>query len=216
MTSQKNSVQLDGLQPDARYVVQVRARTVAGYGQYSRPAEFETTSERGTPLGHCMPAPAPAHLSRAFTHRPSFTSRLRCPAASRAAPPYRGLHRSRVCLHGGCRGHRSRLPQVPQAMAAPQTERSPFTAATILGPGFPRLFQPTLSSSVLVPAPRDSSPYPESRDTTTSQGFPHANPCLLYSAPAGSSAMALTQSTRRSCSSTVSVTCHSVPRVQLL
>lgn len=50
VTSQKNSVQLDGLQPDARYVVQVRARTVAGYGQYSRPAEFETTSERGTPL----------------------------------------------------------------------------------------------------------------------------------------------------------------------
>lgn len=50
VTSQKNSVQLDGLQPDARYVVQVRARTVAGYGQYSRPAEFETTSERGTSL----------------------------------------------------------------------------------------------------------------------------------------------------------------------
>lgn len=49
VTSQKNSVQLDGLQPDARYVVQVRARTVAGYGQYSHPAEFETTSERGTP-----------------------------------------------------------------------------------------------------------------------------------------------------------------------
>lgn len=48
VTSQKNSVQLDGLRPDARYVVQVRARTVAGYGQYSRPAEFETTSERGT------------------------------------------------------------------------------------------------------------------------------------------------------------------------
>lgn len=54
VTSQKNSVQLDGLQPDARYVVQVRARTVAGYGQYSRPAEFETTSERGTPPGHCI------------------------------------------------------------------------------------------------------------------------------------------------------------------
>uniref|UniRef100_A0ABI7ZLM2 Ephrin type-B receptor 3 n=1 Tax=Felis catus TaxID=9685 RepID=A0ABI7ZLM2_FELCA len=48
VTSQKNSVQLDGLRPDARYVVQVRARTVAGYGQYSRPAEFETTSERGS------------------------------------------------------------------------------------------------------------------------------------------------------------------------
>ncbi|XP_060028070.1 ephrin type-B receptor 3 isoform X2 [Erinaceus europaeus] len=48
VTSQKNSVQLDGLRPEARYVVQVRARTVAGYGQYSHPAEFETTSERGS------------------------------------------------------------------------------------------------------------------------------------------------------------------------
>ena len=56
VTSQKNSVQLDGLRPDARYVVQVRARTVAGYGQYSHPAEFETTSERGT----CPPTPVPA------------------------------------------------------------------------------------------------------------------------------------------------------------
>lgn len=54
VTSQKNSVQLDGLRPDARYVVQVRARTVAGYGQYSHPAEFETTSERGT----CAPTPS--------------------------------------------------------------------------------------------------------------------------------------------------------------
>lgn len=59
VTSQKNSVQLDGLQPDARYVVQVRARTVAGYGQYSRPAEFETTSERGTVPLRATPAPTP-------------------------------------------------------------------------------------------------------------------------------------------------------------
>lgn len=59
VTSQKNSVQLDGLRPDARYVVQVRARTVAGYGQYSRPAEFETTSERG--MCAPTPIPAPAH-----------------------------------------------------------------------------------------------------------------------------------------------------------
>lgn len=58
VTSQKNSVQLDGLRPDARYVVQVRARTVAGYGQYSHPAEFETTSERGTyPCADACPSP---------------------------------------------------------------------------------------------------------------------------------------------------------------
>ena len=57
VTSQKNSVQLDGLRPDARYVVQVRARTVAGYGQYSHPAEFETTSERGTRPPTPVPAP---------------------------------------------------------------------------------------------------------------------------------------------------------------
>lgn len=61
VTSQKNSVQLDGLRPDARYVVQVRARTVAGYGQYSHPAEFETTSERGTPaLRLPLPQPPPS------------------------------------------------------------------------------------------------------------------------------------------------------------
>lgn len=63
VTSQKNSVQLDGLRPDARYVVQVRARTVAGYGQYSHPAEFETTSERGTyPCADACPSPYIASL----------------------------------------------------------------------------------------------------------------------------------------------------------
>lgn len=75
MTSQKNSVQLDGLRPEARYVVQVRARTVAGYGQYSRPAEFETTSERGTsPL--CLFVPRPT-LSI-----PPLTSALPSPGSS--------------------------------------------------------------------------------------------------------------------------------------
>lgn len=112
VTSQKNSVQLDGLQPDARYVVQVRARTVAGYGQYSRPAEFETTSERGTPLSHHMPVPAPTQLSDPFTHCSPLTTRLRCPATPRTASPDCGIHRSWVCLHGGRRGHRSCLPQV--------------------------------------------------------------------------------------------------------
>lgn len=58
VTSQKNSVQLDGLRPEARYVVQVRARTVAGYGQYSHPAEFQTTSERGTSPAASTPVPS--------------------------------------------------------------------------------------------------------------------------------------------------------------
>ncbi|KAK2090821.1 Ephrin type-B receptor 3 [Saguinus oedipus] len=55
VTSQMNSVQLDGLRPDARYVVQVRARTVAGYGKYSRPAEFETTSPGAQQLQEQLP-----------------------------------------------------------------------------------------------------------------------------------------------------------------
>lgn len=47
VTSQKNSVRLDGLKANARYMVQVRARTVAGYGRYSLPTEFQTTAEDG-------------------------------------------------------------------------------------------------------------------------------------------------------------------------
>ncbi|NXJ71785.1 EPHB3 protein, partial [Rostratula benghalensis] len=48
VTSQKNSVRLDGLKANARYMVQVRARTVAGYGRYSLPTEFQTTAEDGS------------------------------------------------------------------------------------------------------------------------------------------------------------------------
>nr|XP_009940112.1 PREDICTED: ephrin type-B receptor 3 [Opisthocomus hoazin] len=48
VTSQKNSVRLDGLKANARYLVQVRARTVAGYGRYSLPTEFQTTAEDGS------------------------------------------------------------------------------------------------------------------------------------------------------------------------
>uniref|UniRef100_A0A8B9FCV5 Ephrin type-B receptor 3 n=1 Tax=Amazona collaria TaxID=241587 RepID=A0A8B9FCV5_9PSIT len=44
----KNSVRLDGLKANARYMVQVRARTVAGYGRYSLPTEFQTTAEDGS------------------------------------------------------------------------------------------------------------------------------------------------------------------------
>uniref|UniRef100_A0A4W3I7Y0 Ephrin type-B receptor 3 n=1 Tax=Callorhinchus milii TaxID=7868 RepID=A0A4W3I7Y0_CALMI len=45
ITSQKNSIRIDGLRAAASYAVQVRARTVAGYGKYSRPVEFQTQNE---------------------------------------------------------------------------------------------------------------------------------------------------------------------------
>ncbi|KAM5163840.1 ephrin type-B receptor 3 [Mantella aurantiaca] len=47
VTSQRTSVRMDGLFPDSMYVVQVRARTVAGYGAYSEPREFQTLAEDG-------------------------------------------------------------------------------------------------------------------------------------------------------------------------
>uniref|UniRef100_A0A8B9QG06 Ephrin type-B receptor 3 n=1 Tax=Apteryx owenii TaxID=8824 RepID=A0A8B9QG06_APTOW len=57
VTSQNNMVRLDGLKASARYVVQVRARTVAGYGLYSLPMEFQTTAENGRYQEVCPPGP---------------------------------------------------------------------------------------------------------------------------------------------------------------
>lgn len=57
VTRQKNSVRLDGLKANARYMVQVRARTVAGYGRYSLPTEFQTTAEGGR--YQLPPSPSP-------------------------------------------------------------------------------------------------------------------------------------------------------------
>ncbi|XP_013923301.1 PREDICTED: ephrin type-B receptor 3-like, partial [Thamnophis sirtalis] len=48
VTSQKNAVRLEGLKPNTAFVVQVRARTVAGYGQYSFPMEFRTLVDDGS------------------------------------------------------------------------------------------------------------------------------------------------------------------------
>ncbi|XP_069753107.1 ephrin type-B receptor 3-like isoform X4 [Narcine bancroftii] len=45
ITSQKNSIRIDGLKPTAFYGVQVRARTVAGYGKYSKTVDFQTLME---------------------------------------------------------------------------------------------------------------------------------------------------------------------------
>ncbi|KAG7456923.1 hypothetical protein MATL_G00241100 [Megalops atlanticus] len=42
MTAQRSSAQVEGLKAGTSYVVQVRARTVAGYGRYSVPADFST------------------------------------------------------------------------------------------------------------------------------------------------------------------------------
>uniref|UniRef100_A0A8B9L3D6 Ephrin type-B receptor 3 n=1 Tax=Astyanax mexicanus TaxID=7994 RepID=A0A8B9L3D6_ASTMX len=45
MTAQRSSARIEGLKPGTPYVVQVRARTVAGYGRYSSPADFSTNHQ---------------------------------------------------------------------------------------------------------------------------------------------------------------------------
>ncbi|KAJ8278585.1 hypothetical protein GJAV_G00089170 [Gymnothorax javanicus] len=42
VTAQRSSARIEGLKPGTAYVLQVRARTVAGYGRYSNPADFST------------------------------------------------------------------------------------------------------------------------------------------------------------------------------
>eukprot|EP00064_Thunnus_orientalis_P003206 superscaffoldBa00000254_g3215 len=43
VTSQRSSARVEGLRAATPYVVQVRARTVAGYGRYSNPMDFSTS-----------------------------------------------------------------------------------------------------------------------------------------------------------------------------
>lgn len=43
VTSQHSSAKVEGLRAATPYVVQVRARTVAGYGRYSNPMDFSTS-----------------------------------------------------------------------------------------------------------------------------------------------------------------------------
>ncbi|XP_016111302.1 ephrin type-B receptor 3-like [Sinocyclocheilus grahami] len=45
MTAQRSSARIEGLKPGTPYVVQVRARTVAGYGRYSSPTDFSTNHQ---------------------------------------------------------------------------------------------------------------------------------------------------------------------------
>ncbi|KAM9385459.1 ephrin type-B receptor 3b isoform 3-T3 [Pholidichthys leucotaenia] len=49
MTAQRSNVRLEGLKAGTPYVVQVRARTVAGYGRYSSPADFSTNLQNDPP-----------------------------------------------------------------------------------------------------------------------------------------------------------------------
>uniref|UniRef100_A0A671NNY7 Ephrin type-B receptor 3 n=1 Tax=Sinocyclocheilus anshuiensis TaxID=1608454 RepID=A0A671NNY7_9TELE len=48
MTAQRSSARIEGLKPGTPYVVQVRARTVAGYGRYSSPTDFSTNHQVST------------------------------------------------------------------------------------------------------------------------------------------------------------------------
>ncbi|XP_014346865.1 ephrin type-B receptor 3 isoform X2 [Latimeria chalumnae] len=48
ITSQRNTFRVENLKPGAFYVVQVRARTVAGYGRYSPPMDFQTPIDDGS------------------------------------------------------------------------------------------------------------------------------------------------------------------------
>ncbi|KAM8888905.1 ephrin type-B receptor 3b isoform 5-T5 [Synchiropus picturatus] len=49
MTAQRSNARVEGLKPGTPYVVQVRARTVAGYGRYSSPADFNTNLQTDSP-----------------------------------------------------------------------------------------------------------------------------------------------------------------------
>lgn len=114
VTSQKNSVRLDGLKANARYMVQVRARTVAGYGRYSLPTEFQTTAEDGRYQDWAVSVPQSSYAC-------SFPSLTLIPAS----PPVRlhqqgfpGAASDRGFSHCGaavrhrCGDHRYRLLQV--------------------------------------------------------------------------------------------------------
>lgn len=114
VTSQKNSVRLDGLKANARYMVQVRARTVAGYGRYSLPTEFQTTAEGGRYQHWAGSIPQPSYtcsfpgLTLIFASR---SVRLHQQDFPRAASD-RGFSHSGAAIRHRCGDHRYRLLQV--------------------------------------------------------------------------------------------------------
>lgn len=114
VTSQKNSVRLDGLKANARYMVQVRARTVAGYGRYSLPTEFQTTAEDGRYQGWAASVPQPSYAC-SF---PSLTSMSASPSVRLhqqdfpGAASDSGFSHCRAAVRHCCGDHRYRLLQV--------------------------------------------------------------------------------------------------------
>lgn len=56
MTAQRSNARIEGLKARTPYVVQVRARTVAGYGRYSSPADF-STNFKSMLLPYLLPHP---------------------------------------------------------------------------------------------------------------------------------------------------------------
>lgn len=87
VTSQKNSVRLDGLKANARYMVQVRARTVAGYGRYSLPTEFQTTAEGGRYQHWAASITQPSHVCSL----PSLTLILPAPPSGSTSKTFQEL-----------------------------------------------------------------------------------------------------------------------------
>uniref|UniRef100_A0A8D3DLV4 Ephrin type-B receptor 3 n=1 Tax=Scophthalmus maximus TaxID=52904 RepID=A0A8D3DLV4_SCOMX len=49
VSGNRSNARIEGLKPGTPYVVQVRARTVAGYGRYSNPADFSTNLQTDPP-----------------------------------------------------------------------------------------------------------------------------------------------------------------------
>lgn len=86
--SQTNTARLEGLRPGMVYVVQVRARTVAGYGKYSGKMCFQTLTD-----GESGPAAAWGRLQpRALVGLKELVCTELCPSRQRG--------RSRV-IYGG-------------------------------------------------------------------------------------------------------------------
>ena len=56
VTAQHSSAKVEGLRGATPYVVQVRARTVAGYGRYSNPMDFSTSLHSKDGLSQHQPA----------------------------------------------------------------------------------------------------------------------------------------------------------------
>ena len=52
--SQTNTARIDGLRPGMVYVVQVRARTVAGYGKFSGKMCFQTLTDGKADVCVCV------------------------------------------------------------------------------------------------------------------------------------------------------------------